>query len=238
MPFHYGYWDEPDRARAANELTIYEWDPVSKQPHFKYAAVQVRKVRKSTSAQPEKMHPEPGGVVHDVVAAVGSVIEGAAHAVTGSPRAHVQDYLGLLQLSELRLVRAFKQVRSNHPRAPDIQGECTLFAAWSKEAAEALERFKPRYGEQSEGEPKRLDKALIRKRRSSGFNLVRDLHDLWLLVNESVISITILLQAAQAARDREFELVLSGIEEKNARQRSWLMTRLKQAAPQALVVPI
>jgi ferredoxin-nitrate reductase len=116
--------------------------------------------------------------------------------------------------------------------------QCALFAAWSKEAAEGLERFNQRYGERNEGEPKRLDKALFRKRRSSGFNLVRDLHDLWLLVNESVISITILLQAAQALRDREFELVLREIEEKNARQRSWLMTRLKQAAPQALVVPV
>jgi hypothetical protein len=100
-----------------------------------------------------------------------------------------------------------------------------------------LEPFKERYGERSEGEPKRLDKALIRKRSANGFNLVRDLHDLWLLVNESLVSITILLQASQALRDHEFERALTDIEIKNERQRSWLMTRLKQAAPQALAVP-
>ncbi|PJJ60860.1 molybdopterin oxidoreductase family protein [Hymenobacter chitinivorans] len=45
MPFHYGYWDQDqDPPRAANELTLTEWDPVSKQPHFKYAAVRIRKV--------------------------------------------------------------------------------------------------------------------------------------------------------------------------------------------------
>ena len=44
IPFHYGYWDDRSRARAANELTITEWDPVSKQPHYKYAAVRIRKV--------------------------------------------------------------------------------------------------------------------------------------------------------------------------------------------------
>jgi anaerobic selenocysteine-containing dehydrogenase len=44
IPFHYGYWDDEDRPRAANELTITEWDPVSKQPHFKYAAVTIEKV--------------------------------------------------------------------------------------------------------------------------------------------------------------------------------------------------
>jgi ferredoxin-nitrate reductase len=43
IPFHYGYWDNPDRMRAANELTITEWDPVSKQPHFKYSAVKIQK---------------------------------------------------------------------------------------------------------------------------------------------------------------------------------------------------
>jgi ferredoxin-nitrate reductase len=50
VPFHYGYWDEPEgsepngRPRAANELTITRWDPVSKQPLFKTAAVRVTKI--------------------------------------------------------------------------------------------------------------------------------------------------------------------------------------------------
>jgi anaerobic selenocysteine-containing dehydrogenase len=43
VPFHYGYWDrDPDGpGRAANEMTISEVDPVSKQPLFKVAAVRV-----------------------------------------------------------------------------------------------------------------------------------------------------------------------------------------------------
>jgi anaerobic selenocysteine-containing dehydrogenase len=50
IPFHYGYWDEPEgsepngRPRAANELTITRWDPVSKQPLFKTAAVRAVKL--------------------------------------------------------------------------------------------------------------------------------------------------------------------------------------------------
>jgi anaerobic selenocysteine-containing dehydrogenase len=48
LPFHYGYWDQPndDHRRAANELTITGWDPISKQPHFKFAAVRIEKVEK------------------------------------------------------------------------------------------------------------------------------------------------------------------------------------------------
>jgi anaerobic selenocysteine-containing dehydrogenase len=52
VPFHYGYWDLDGRSapadgagRAANELTITAWDPVSKQPLFKVAAVRVQRVR-------------------------------------------------------------------------------------------------------------------------------------------------------------------------------------------------
>jgi predicted molibdopterin-dependent oxidoreductase YjgC len=46
IPFHYGYWDKPGRLRAANELTIFEWDAISKQPHFKYTAVRIKKADK------------------------------------------------------------------------------------------------------------------------------------------------------------------------------------------------
>ena len=47
LPFHFGYWDNADGPpTAANEVTITEWDPVSKQPLFKVAAVRVRKVKR------------------------------------------------------------------------------------------------------------------------------------------------------------------------------------------------
>ena len=44
IPFHYGYWDGVKDFRAANELTKTSWDPVSKQPHYKYAAVRIEKI--------------------------------------------------------------------------------------------------------------------------------------------------------------------------------------------------
>jgi len=66
---------------------------------------------------------------------------------------------------------------------------------------------------------------------------VRDLHDLWLLVNESLISIRVLTQSAQALRDKKLEGVLAAMEETNRRELEWLKKRLDQAAPQALTVP-
>jgi hypothetical protein len=55
LPFHYGYWDDdeagPEAAgRAANELTLTDCDPVSKQPIFKTAAAAVRLLEKSSGS--------------------------------------------------------------------------------------------------------------------------------------------------------------------------------------------
>lgn len=50
VPFHYGYWDtehptgpEDGPGRAANEMTMTDWDPVSKQPLFKLAVARVER---------------------------------------------------------------------------------------------------------------------------------------------------------------------------------------------------
>ena len=67
VPFHYGYWDTADGAapgegrhdRAANEMTITAWDPVSKQPIFKVAAVRV--VKEADSGGRPSPAPTVGG---------------------------------------------------------------------------------------------------------------------------------------------------------------------------------
>lgn len=59
-PFHYGWFDGGDASgrgpgaghRAANELTPTEWDPVSKQPVFKTAAVRMSKVADGDGPSP------------------------------------------------------------------------------------------------------------------------------------------------------------------------------------------
>ena len=53
LPFHYGYWDGPGgfepadeegTGTAANELTMTDWDPASKQPLFKTAAGRIERL--------------------------------------------------------------------------------------------------------------------------------------------------------------------------------------------------
>jgi hypothetical protein len=235
MPFHYGYWDEEEsaRPRAANELTIYEWDPVSKQPHYKYAAVRLEKVEAKGIAD------RAGGVAQTAAGIVGTAAKELLQAMQRPkpPRAHIADYIGLLDLSEQRLAKGFDQVRTTHPDEPDIGPHCSLFADWSRAASANLHRFIEKYGERRHGEPERLDEALLKPRKATAFDLLRDLHDLWLMNGESHVSLVILDQAAQGLRDEALLATLKKIEEKNERQRTWLLTRLKQAAPQTLVVP-
>jgi hypothetical protein len=50
------------------------------------------------------------------------------------------------------------------------------------------------------------------------------------------ISWTMIGQAAQGARDRELLGIVDACERQTATQIKWLKTRMKQAAPQALLV--
>ncbi|WP_026533760.1 molybdopterin oxidoreductase family protein [Arthrobacter sp. H14] len=58
LPFHYGYWDTKKghkpggSGRAANELTITDWDAASKQPIFKTAAARVKLIKRSRRGKP------------------------------------------------------------------------------------------------------------------------------------------------------------------------------------------
>ena len=74
LPFHYGYWDHPDTGRrAANELTITDWDPLSKQPIFKTAAAAIRLLDRDgqPSAAPTTTASAPVGTPLAVPATVG-----------------------------------------------------------------------------------------------------------------------------------------------------------------------
>jgi ferredoxin-nitrate reductase len=230
VPFHYGTWDDPGRRRAANELTIYDWDEVSKQPHFKYAAVRLRKVEAPSDGEPDR---EKNSSLTDTA----RHLYATAAETLKPPRQHVQEYLGLMEGSEQALAEALEAVAKAHREEPDIFNECHMLARWSREELASLRKVITRYGEAKEAEPNRLRKAISPQLRKTGLGLVRDLHDCWLLAQESHMSLVILDQAAKALRDGEMQALVERVDFQNGRQLEWLKTRIKQAAPQALTVP-
>jgi hypothetical protein len=149
---------------------------------------------------------------------------------------HLANYLGLLHQSELELAKAFLEVARTHGHEPDVHELCLRFAEQGTRHADALAPSVDRYGEDKPEEPERLHSDLFGGTRSGGLGLLRDLHDLYLMATECEITWTLVGQAAQGARDPDLLEVVERCEGEVATQLSWLRTRMKQAAPQALVV--
>ncbi|HEY9672685.1 MAG TPA: hypothetical protein V6D11_14665 [Waterburya sp.] len=149
---------------------------------------------------------------------------------------HVGNYLGILHRSEQDLADAFKTIADHHGEEPDVYNMCKLLASWSEEHVKDIKRLVDHYSEEKSDEPDRLKQSLFEQPRTGSLALVRDLHDLWLLANEIHLCYIILLQAARALRDLEMEKICQQFDEQTDRQILWLLTRIKQAAPQALVV--
>ena len=145
-------------------------------------------------------------------------------------------YLGLLHRAEVELAAAFREIGEAHGDEPDVFHDCGRLATQCDRHAGLLLPFADRYGEEVDDEPDRLHSEIFRGAREGGLGLLRDLHDLYLMAAECDISWTIVGQAARGARDDELVDVVDRCEGETATQMAWLRTRMKQSAPQALVV--
>jgi hypothetical protein len=149
---------------------------------------------------------------------------------------HLASYLGLLHHAEHALGNAFDEVGSKHRAEPDVHRTCQVLSGQAFDHEERLTPIVDRYGEQPEAEPERLKAAEFTGARSGGVGLLRDLQDLYSLASFVDITWTVVGQAAQGLRDRELLNTVSSCQAQTATQLAWLQTRIKQAAPQALIV--
>jgi hypothetical protein len=145
-------------------------------------------------------------------------------------------YLGLLDGSERSLARSFRQVADAHGGEPDVFHLCQTLAAQSDAHRKALEPVIARYGEQPDDEPERLHAAEFGDARSGPVGLLRDLQDVYLFASLVDITWTLVKQAALGLRDAELVDVVERCEGQTKIQLSWLSSRMKQAAPQALIM--
>jgi hypothetical protein len=146
-------------------------------------------------------------------------------------------YLGLLHHSEQTLAGAFRQVSRGHGDEPDIFYLCQTLARQCDEHVEALQAAIVTYGEASEDdEPERLYAAEMSEKRSGPLGLLRDLQDLYLLANLVDATWMVVKQVALSLPDEALLDVVDRCERETGVQLDWLKTRMKQAAPQALIV--
>ncbi|RZL04528.1 MAG: molybdopterin oxidoreductase [Hymenobacter sp.] len=149
---------------------------------------------------------------------------------------HLTTYIGLLEDSEKQLTDAFAHVAHKHRDEPDIEQMCQKFSAWSRNHHGKIMGFVEKYSEEREDEPAQLRRDLFAPHRSGALALLRDLHDLWLLTQQVQLCWTVIRQAALGLRDEDLKECATYCAARTKRQTDWLLGRVKQAAPQTLLV--
>jgi hypothetical protein len=149
---------------------------------------------------------------------------------------HIGKYIDLVHRTEIDLAKAFRKVSKAHAEEPDVYQTCQLLASWSDKLAEEMVPFTGKYKEEKDEEPDRLTQTLLKNTRKGGMALLRDLHDLYLVATEVQICCTILKQGAAGLRDEDLTNTCEEVEKQTKRQLGWLMTRMKAATPQTLIV--
>lgn len=149
---------------------------------------------------------------------------------------HLSSYLGVLQSAEQSLADSYRLVGQSHQAEADLYYACGTVAQQCDSHARALAPIVERFGEAPEGKPERLRVDGLGGTRSGGLGLLRDLHDLYALCAFVDITWTIVGQAAKGLADTELLNVVVTCEGDTSRQLAWLITAMKAAAPQALIV--
>lgn len=149
---------------------------------------------------------------------------------------HIGNYIDMVHKSQQDLAKAFLKVAGHHGKEPDVKETCQLLASWSTMLVEKIKPFAEKYGEEKNKEPDRLMHDLFKEPRKGSMGLLRDLQDLWLMANEAEVSSVILEQAAFGLRDTALIEVCNEINRRSKRQIAWLLTRMKAAATQTLIV--
>ena len=149
---------------------------------------------------------------------------------------HLTTYVGLADHSERVLADSLRTVADGHAHVADVFHTAHLLAGWSDANRDALAPVVERYGETDVDEPERLHAAGLAEVREGEIGLLRDLQDLHVLASLVQTTWMVVAQGAQGLRDPELLRVAQDAGAQTARQITWLDTRIKVAAPQALIV--
>ena len=145
-------------------------------------------------------------------------------------------YLGMLREGERVLAETFRTVSHGHVDEPDVYQTCMALAKQCDAHVEDLDPIIERYGEQKDDEPDRLHATELPETRTGPLGLLRDLQDLSLIGSFVDTTYTLVRQAAAALRDEDLMSHIDRCHGQTDTQIAWISTRMKQAAPQALIV--
>ncbi|TID07278.1 Nitrate reductase [Colletotrichum higginsianum] len=242
VPFHFGYWDAKDgKSRAANELTVERWDPISKQPMFKSGAVRIDKIEASERPQ----YPEQQSAAKASCSSKGADMTAAAGDQSRRKR-HLESWLGetyegIKQLSEIYTdllpdlihdveieggIRVMRRIAEDVERK--LGGQVDKFGEdvrrGSRKAATLREALFPAVG----------DDAAHR----GPYEVMEALQGLHIYLSHIEGGLNALIPVSQACWDAEFFDAVKFGQESMHRMQSWANQQIKVRAPQTLLVPM
>lgn len=209
IPFHYGYWDDDDHARAANELTMDAWDFISKQPVFKSGAV--------------KIEPASGVKIH---------VERPKVRQKAIPQRHrkerkLEEFIGNLARDLISLKSMYADLRKklgNYEIREGMHVCEDLAEKMHQQLQPVLSRYEITVTEAPTLDPPDSD-------------VLSMLQYIYTHLSQCEAHIVILTPTAGALWDEEFVEVVTLIENELGRQKSWARNMMNVRAPQNLLVP-
>ncbi|MFJ6076588.1 hypothetical protein ACIQFU_38235 [Streptomyces sp. NPDC093065] len=149
---------------------------------------------------------------------------------------HLVTYLGFQHTGEATLGSSFTVVSEGHTGDADVHWATARFARQCAAHREALAPVLDRLGAADEPAPERLHAQGLTTARTGPAGLLRDLLDLYQLVNLVDITWHLVTQAGSALRDHELLEAVDTCSTETTAQLDWLRMRMKTAAPQTLLV--
>jgi hypothetical protein len=122
-----------------------------------------------------------------------------------------------LRRSELELAELLRTVADRHAAEVDVHHLATALAEQADQHAQGLGPILARYDVGAEED-----------------ELLRDLRELYLKAQETLLRWVTVNQGAQAARDRELLEAAKKLSSETEAQMKWVLTKIKESAPQAL----
>jgi hypothetical protein len=147
---------------------------------------------------------------------------------------HLATYIELLHKGERMLASSLDVVADGYSDESDVFHTAHTLSQINRTHIDELEPFRGRFGEAESMEG--LGFPPITEVRRGAIGLIHDLQELLLLGTFVDSTWTLVLQGAQACRDEKLIELCGSARSEIGRELAWFNSRMKQAAPQALLV--
>lgn len=243
IPFHFGYWDSTDgRARAANELTMDRWDPISKQPMFKSGAVRIEKCksRADNDDKPEVLEQQSAAVERASRKDAASTV--SQNDLTQRQR-QMELWLGETYETTVQLLQIYGELIPKLIHDQEVEAGVRVLHNIAERMRARLEPHVQRLGENKQRGYHRahvLREALFPPENSpqSTYEVLETLQGLAVYLAHIASSLAALQPVALAMWDKEFSEAVEYGQQCLHRMRAWTKQQIRVRSPQTLLVPI